>query len=60
MNILYIVSYLRRCDSLLKDISSKEDIGILFLWIDLMWSFVRYGCTIRQYHDGKFYNYRRH
>lgn len=57
MSIQYFISYIKRCNKLLKDIRRKENATLISLWIDSIWSFFRYGCTIRQYSDGKFYRY---
>lgn len=58
MTIRTIIDYSIRCKSLLRDLSTKENIPVWQLWIDSIWSFIRYGCTIRQYHK-EFYQYSR-
>jgi len=58
MIIRTIIDYSIRCKSLLRDLSTKENIPVWQLWIDSIWSFIRYGCTIRQYHK-EFYQYSR-
>lgn len=56
MGIRAIKDYALRCNCLLQELSKKEGIPLIELWIDSIWSFIRYGCTIRQYHK-EFYQY---
>ena len=57
MNISFILAYAKRCRHELQAVHKNEGILMVSLWLDSVWAFIRYGCTIRQYVDGGFYKY---
>ena len=57
MTPTFVISYLKKCHKILNELGHREDISVLRLWVDSVWSYMYYGCTIRQYVDGGFYRY---
>lgn len=55
MSPRFILDYIKRCHKNLSLLGKKENLSILKLWIDSVWSYLRYGCTIRQYINGNFF-----
>lgn len=53
----FVISYLKKCQKQLSDLGHRENISVVSLWIDSVWSYIRYGCTIRQYVSGNFFSY---
>lgn len=58
MPLHYFLEYLKKCQDYLAAIHKDEALSWPFLWIDSIWSFIIYGCTIRQYRYGHFYRLR--
>lgn len=54
----YIIGYIKKCYDYLDVIHKEDGLSWPFLWIDSIWSFIVYGCTIRQYRFGHFYKLR--
>lgn len=57
MNPKFIFAYIKKCQNKLIDLSKQEKVSIWSLWLDSLWSYFRYGCTIRQYVNGNFFRY---
>ena len=57
MNAGYVMGYMKKMRDELNTLSIQESIPVSRLWLDSVWSFLRYGCTIRQYVTGNFYRY---
>lgn len=57
MNYKFVLAYFNRMRSELKQLSIQEQIPLRKLWVDSIWSYLRYGCTIRQYVTGCFYRH---
>lgn len=54
----FVKAYISECQKLLRDVSQREKISMAHLWIDSVWAYLRYGCTITQFTVGNFYRYR--
>lgn len=57
MNYNFVLAYLKKMHAELKQLNMQESIPLYKLWVDSIWSYLRYGCTIRQYVTGRFYKY---
>ncbi len=57
MSPKFILDYFRKCHHNLKSLGEQENVSVFLLWCDSIWSYLRYGCTIRQYVDGEFFRY---
>ena len=57
MIIEFVLGYLKKMHDELNQLGIKESIPVYKLWLDSVWSYLRYGCTIRQYVTGEFYRY---
>ncbi len=57
MNFKFALTYYNKMHSELKQLSEHSSIPMRKLWVDSIWSYLRYGCTIRQYVTGCFYRY---
>lgn len=55
--IRYLLKYIQRANEAFCKIRSEEGISLLSCWVDNVWCSIRYGCMIRQYSVGKFYEY---
>lgn len=53
-----IIAYIKKCHEYLSAIHREEGLSMPFLWLDSVWSFFVYGCTIRHYRYGHFYRLR--
>lgn len=58
MTIKGFIANVRKWRNGLCTIHKEEGISMLTLWVDSTWSFIVYGCTIRQYSLGHFYKLR--
>ena len=57
MKVGFVFAYIKKCHNKLIDLSKQENVSICHLWWDSLCSYLRYGCTIRQYVDGNFFRY---
>ena len=54
MNATSLISGLKKYYQGVSVIAKKEKINPCTMMIDCIWSWIRYGCVLNQYLDGKF------
>ncbi len=55
MHISSIIVGIKKYIAALNSLSKETGISKLYLYIDCFWSWLRYGCVLNQYQEGKFY-----
>ena len=55
MKLINITKGIKKYHLALEKLSKKENLSLLYLYADCLWSYIRYGCVLNQYIDGKFY-----
>lgn len=58
MNIRFVKTYLKKCNNQLHIAHSQDNVSMLWLWCDSVWSLLRYGCTVTEYVQCGFYKMR--
>lgn len=58
MNIQFVKNYLHKCNEKLLIAHKQDGVSMAWLWIDSIWSLMRYGCTVTEYVQSGFYKMR--
>lgn len=58
MNLHFVKQYIHKCNVQLHIAHSQDNVPLLWLWCDSIWSLLRYGCTVVEYVQSGFYRMR--